>query len=97
MEKTALEKFNEFGGYDISCPLEKFRFYCSIAMNGCNGRDWMDSELFFEQLQLEMDKAQLYEKLRRMNPREFTELYKKNIETGVVFDELLDKWPENDN
>ena len=39
-------------------------------------------------------KAELYEKLRRMNPREFAELHKKNIETGVAFDELLDKWPE---
>lgn len=39
-------------------------------------------------------KAALYEKLRRMNPREFAELHKKNIETGVAFDELLDKWPE---
>ena len=39
-------------------------------------------------------KAALYEKLRRMNPQEFTELYRKNISTGVAFDELLDKWPE---
>jgi len=39
-------------------------------------------------------KAALYEKLRRMQPREFAELYRKNISTGVAFDELLDKWPE---
>lgn len=39
-------------------------------------------------------KAELYEKLRRMNPREFTELYRKNISSGMKFDELLDKWPE---
>lgn len=39
-------------------------------------------------------KAELYEKLRRMNPHEFTELRMKNIGSGVEFDELLDKWPE---
>lgn len=39
-------------------------------------------------------KAELYEKLRRMNPREFTELYRNNIETGVLFDELVERWPE---
>ena len=39
-------------------------------------------------------KAALYEKLRRMNPREFAELHKKNIETGVAFDELVERWPE---
>ena len=40
------------------------------------------------------DKTALYEKIRKLNPREFAELHKKNIETGVAFDELLDKWPE---
>lgn len=39
-------------------------------------------------------KADLYEKLRRMNPREFAELYRKNIEAGVAFDELIERWPE---
>lgn len=39
-------------------------------------------------------KAELYEKLRRMNPREFTELYRKNISSGMKFDELVERWPE---
>lgn len=42
-------------------------------------------------------KAELYEKLRRMNPHEFTELRMKNISSGVAFDELVKRWPENDN
>jgi len=40
------------------------------------------------------DKAVLYEKLRRMNPREFSELHRKNIEGEGAFDDLLAKWPE---
>lgn len=39
-------------------------------------------------------KTGLYEKLRRMNPREFAELYRKNIEGAGMFDDLLAKWPE---
>ena len=39
-------------------------------------------------------KAALYDNLRVLTPQEFTELYRKNISTGVSFDELLDKWPE---
>lgn len=39
-------------------------------------------------------KADLYEKLRRMNPREFAELYRKNISSGMLFDELVERWPE---
>ena len=39
-------------------------------------------------------KAELYEKLRRMNPREFAELYRKNISGGKKFDELVERWPE---
>ena len=42
-------------------------------------------------------KAELYEKLRRMNPHEFTELCRKNISGGIAFDELVERWPENDN
>ena len=39
-------------------------------------------------------KAELYEKLRRMNPSEFTELCRKNISSGIEFDELVERWPE---
>lgn len=31
-----------------------------------------------------------YEALRRLNPRQFADLYAKNLETGVAFDELVD-------
>ena len=32
-----------------------------------------------------------YEALRRLNPREFTELYRYNLSSGVSFDSLVDK------
>ena len=41
-----------------------------------------------------LKKATLFEKLRRMNPREFAELYRRNIEGEGAFDDLLEKWPE---
>lgn len=32
-----------------------------------------------------------YEKLRRLSPMQFHELYEKNIQTGEHFDDLVDK------
>jgi hypothetical protein len=31
-----------------------------------------------------------YETVRRMNPRQFAELYRANIEQGILFDDLVD-------
>lgn len=33
-----------------------------------------------------------YEKVRKMKPKEFAELFEKNIKTGEHFDELVDDW-----
>ena len=40
-----------------------------------------------EQLRAEVER---YETLRTLNPRQFADLYAKNLETGVAFDELVD-------
>ena len=32
-----------------------------------------------------------YEKVRNLTPEQFTEIYNKNIKTGVTFDTLVDK------
>jgi hypothetical protein len=40
------------------------------------------------ELQIEHDR---YEKLRRLSPMQFHELYEKNIKTGEHFDKLVDK------
>lgn len=49
--KTAIERFREI---EIECeelknetPLERLRFFCSLAMNG---QDWLDVEPFFDEL-----------------------------------------------
>ena len=42
-EKTALEQFNACGGNEEPDPLERLRFFCSLAMKG---QDWLDVEPF---------------------------------------------------
>jgi hypothetical protein len=46
--KPALQKFNELMGDDKETPLERLRFFCSLAMNG---QDWLDVEPFFAALE----------------------------------------------
>lgn len=43
--KTALVRFNECEGDKEPDPLERLRFFCSLAMNG---QDWLDVEQFFD-------------------------------------------------
>lgn len=31
-----------------------------------------------------------YEKVRKLNPQQFAELYRRNIEEGISFDDLVD-------
>lgn len=45
MSKQAKEKFYEFGGDEEKDPVERLRFFCSLAMNG---QDWLDVEPFFD-------------------------------------------------
>ena len=39
------------------------------------------------------DKAALYEKLRKLNPREFAELHERNLRGEDSFDELVSRLP----
>lgn len=43
--KSALVEFAANGGYDEQDPIERLRFYCSLAMTE---NDWFDVELFFD-------------------------------------------------
>ena len=86
---TAMQIYDSNDTSDLNA-VDKIRFYCSIAMSA---DDYFDAERLFNDAKVLTKKAWLYEKLRRMNPREFAELHKRNIETGIAFDELLDKWP----
>lgn len=45
VQETALARFNECGGAEEPDPLERLRFFCSLAMNG---QDWLDVEQFFD-------------------------------------------------
>lgn len=44
----ALERFNLVRGEEEPDPLERLRFFCSLAMNG---QDWLDSEQFFDDVE----------------------------------------------
>lgn len=43
--KTALERFNEAEGGLEPDPVERLRFFCSLAMNN---KDWLDLESFID-------------------------------------------------
>jgi hypothetical protein len=45
--QSALDRFKECGGDGEPDPLERLRFFCSLAMNA---QDWLDSEQFFDDL-----------------------------------------------
>ena len=42
--EPALSRFTDSGGYEEQDPIERLRFFCSLAMNG---QDWLDVEPFF--------------------------------------------------
>ena len=42
---TSLEQYHKHGGDEEPDPVERLRFFCSIAMNG---QDWLDVEEFFD-------------------------------------------------
>lgn len=54
-EQTAFEKFYEFGGDEEPDPLERLRFFCSMAMKG---QDWLDVEQFFDDVKTMMPNEQ---------------------------------------
>jgi len=45
-QKTpALERFTELGGGEEADPVERLRFFCSLALSG---QDWLDVEPFID-------------------------------------------------
>ena len=49
--QTAKQKFDEFGGSEEPDPLERLRFFCSLAMKN---QDWLDVEPFFYDVLVEL-------------------------------------------
>lgn len=46
-EASAMERFEQHEGYSVQDPVERLRFFCSLAMNE---QDWLDVEQFFDTL-----------------------------------------------
>lgn len=52
--RTTLERFRECGGNEEPDPVERLRFFCSLAMSG---QDWLDVEAFFDDVLAERASA----------------------------------------
>ena len=50
---TALERFQERGGHKEPIPLERLRFFCSLALDQ---QDWLDVEQFFDAVGAEIER-----------------------------------------
>lgn len=48
MTQTTKELFDSLDGNQETDPLERLKFFCSLAMNG---QDWLDVEPFFDDVQ----------------------------------------------
>jgi hypothetical protein len=56
-EKTSLERYNAAMEGEIEAdPIERLRFFCSIALTG---RDWFDVEKFFDDIEAERKDLQM--------------------------------------
>jgi len=52
-KKSTIEKFKDLYGDLEESPLERLRFFCSLALNS---EDWLDCEKFFDDLEQELNK-----------------------------------------
>ena len=57
-KQSALTRFKECEGNTETDPLERLRFFCSLAMNG---QDWLDVEPFFDALKAKPQEPVNYE------------------------------------
>ncbi len=65
---------------------------CDIRLHGRDVRDAAKAK-FMKEVVPDYAKIELYEKLRRMSPKEFTDIYRDAILNKESFDELVRKWP----
>lgn len=82
--KSALDQYLECGGTDECSPLERLRFFCSLAMNG---RDWLDVESFFDAVASAPHQG---EPVRMLTNREVEIL--REIRVNMKFDGLNEDW-----
>lgn len=51
-KEPAIKRYEELGGDVEQNPLERLRFFCSLAMDS---QDWFDVEPFFDAVQYDID------------------------------------------
>ena len=64
--------------------------YCGANIEDCDG--WIPMPIHQPESR-SPDKAALYEKLRKLNPREFAELHERNLRGEGSFDDLVSRLP----
>ena len=69
-------------------------FGCQDQIELIDRRRLTESELKLKDLEKDSINAVRYEKLRKLNPRQFAELYERNIKGEGLFDDLVDALPE---
>lgn len=64
--------------------------YCGANIEDCDG--WIPMPEY-QPNSASNDKAALYEKIRKLNPRQFGELYERHLRGDGNFDELVSRLP----
>ena len=81
--KSHIADYNEAISIDpIAEPLERLRFFCSLAMNG---NDWLASEVFFDDLASKLDDAYM---LADFNHSEWLKAINANVLLSEAYEDL---------
>jgi hypothetical protein len=69
--EPALSRFTDSGGYEEQDPVERLRFFCSLAMKG---QDWLDVEPFFDAIKQQGEPVAWVQSLSQPQPHCVTDL-----------------------
>ena len=64
----------------------------NCGFHDCNFEGWIPMPIHQPESKSQ-DKAALYEKIRKLNPREFAELHERNLRGEGSFDDLVSRLP----
>ena len=81
-----------YPGRHLGCGFIRFadQNYYGAHANDCDG--WLPIPKYQPDAK-HIDKTELYEKLRKLNPREFAELHERNLRGEDSFDDLVSRLP----
>lgn len=102
IEKDSLLEYPEFYETEEGLSIQRYKDIIELAIQACDLHAGQDNKIarhsarvsFIKNVLPDVDKAQLYEKLRRMSPKEYTDLYRANILSDKTFDDLVREWPK---